>query len=69
MTCVLPFVDFRENTEQYRSYYAQDPQQPFCVRYIQPKLDAVERALPSLYRPHATHRVEQADPTRAGLVQ
>jgi peptide-methionine (S)-S-oxide reductase len=37
-TMVLPFVGFRASEPRYRNYYRTDPAQPFCRRYIDPKL-------------------------------
>jgi len=41
LTMVLPFVEFKENKEEYQNYYLKDPGKEFCVRYIEPKLDYV----------------------------
>ena len=38
ITQVLPFVDFKRNTEDLLNYYQTRPDAPFCKRYIEPKL-------------------------------
>lgn len=38
ITQVLPYVDFRLNTQQYLNYYKKDKNKPFCQTYISPKL-------------------------------
>jgi peptide-methionine (S)-S-oxide reductase len=43
ITQVLPFADFRENTEDYRDYYRKNKAGPFCKTYIDPKLTALRR--------------------------
>jgi len=42
VTLVLPFVSFKESSEQYRNYYQQGPERPFCQRYIDPKLELIK---------------------------
>jgi peptide-methionine (S)-S-oxide reductase len=41
ITKVLPFVAFRESSEQYQNYYQQGPEKPFCKHYIDPKLNRI----------------------------
>lgn len=43
LTCVMNFGAFRLNDERYLDYYRQDPQRPFCERFIAPKLDDLRR--------------------------
>jgi len=38
LTMVLPFVEFKENKEEYQNYYLKNPEKQFCTRYIEPKL-------------------------------
>jgi peptide-methionine (S)-S-oxide reductase len=38
ITRVIPFGDFRLNTDQYLNYYYKDPSKPFCNNVINPKL-------------------------------
>jgi peptide-methionine (S)-S-oxide reductase len=38
ITEVYSFNDFKESREQIRNYYGKDPQRPFCIKYIEPKL-------------------------------
>lgn len=42
-TQVVPFVDFLPSQERYQNYYRNDPNRPFCRRYIDPKLDLIRR--------------------------
>lgn len=42
-TQVLVLREFRFSDERFRSYYASDPERPFCRRYIDPKLDIIRR--------------------------
>ena len=37
VTTALPFVEFKENEEQYRNYYSKHKGNEFCDRYIEPK--------------------------------
>jgi peptide-methionine (S)-S-oxide reductase len=38
ITKVLPFVAFKENSEQYQNYYLKNSENQFCQTYIEPKL-------------------------------
>ena len=38
ITEVLPFREFKGNTENYLNYYYSDPAKPFCQNIINPKL-------------------------------
>jgi len=38
VTKVLRFCDFKLNREESLNYYFNDPEKPFCERYINPKL-------------------------------
>ncbi len=38
ITLVLPFQQFKINSEQYRNYYFKDPKKPFCENIVNPKL-------------------------------
>ena len=38
ITVVIPFIDFKLNTEDYLSYYYSNPQKPFCEIVVGPKL-------------------------------
>lgn len=42
ITQILPFSDFKINTETYQEYYLKNPDKPFCQRYIKPKLSLLE---------------------------
>lgn len=39
ITRVLPFSGFRHSDKRYQSYYRNNRGNPFCQRYIDPKLD------------------------------
>ena len=43
ITKVLPFFAFRESSEQYKNYYEQGPEKPFCKLYIDPKLNRIRK--------------------------
>ena len=38
ITQVLEFKDFKPSTAEFQNYYQQNPQKPFCEKYIHPKL-------------------------------
>ncbi len=38
ITLVLPFQQFKINSEQYRNYYFKNPKKPFCENIVNPKL-------------------------------
>ena len=38
ITQILEFKDFKPSTEEFQNYYQQNPQKPFCEKYINPKL-------------------------------
>lgn len=38
VTQVLPFVAFKPSLPEHQDYYRTDPDRPFCVRFITPKL-------------------------------
>ena len=40
VTKVLPLIEFKSN-KQYQNYYYNDPNRPFCQRYISPKLELI----------------------------
>ena len=46
VTRVLPFRDFQPSDKQYHNYYLQNPQKPFCVTYITPKLQKLSDRFP-----------------------
>jgi len=43
VTEVLETVVFKPSAESYTDYYATNPERPFCVTYIEPKLDKLQR--------------------------
>ncbi|WP_394749040.1 peptide-methionine (S)-S-oxide reductase [Spongiimicrobium salis] len=43
ITEVLDFKAFKPSEEQFQNYYAQNPQKPFCERYIAPKLHLLQK--------------------------
>jgi peptide-methionine (S)-S-oxide reductase len=50
-TRVLALRDFKWSDERFRNYYANDPERPFCRRYIDPKLDIIRRDFAGLLAP------------------
>lgn len=42
-TLVLPFIGFRPSDARFQNYYRNDPDRPFCRRYIDPKLEYIRR--------------------------
>lgn len=48
ITKVLPFSAFRCSPAQYQNYYQQEPDKPFCKRYISPKLNLLLKKYSSL---------------------
>jgi peptide-methionine (S)-S-oxide reductase len=38
ITLVLPFIQFKESRESIQNYYYNNPEKPFCQRFIDPKL-------------------------------
>ncbi|MBY6190429.1 peptide-methionine (S)-S-oxide reductase [Microbulbifer agarilyticus] len=43
ITEVLPCHAFRSSDPQHTNYYSSDPQRPFCQKYIEPKLQLLQR--------------------------
>jgi peptide-methionine (S)-S-oxide reductase len=44
ITRIIPFGQFRLNTEEYLDYYYRDPSKPFCENIVNPKLrDLIRR--------------------------
>lgn len=39
VTEILPFKSFKGSREQIRNYYFNNPEKPFCERFINPKLE------------------------------
>jgi len=39
ITKVYPFFEFKESREEIQNYYIKNPEKPFCVRFINPKLE------------------------------
>ncbi|AXT56317.1 peptide-methionine (S)-S-oxide reductase [Aquimarina sp. MMG015] len=39
ITKVLKFNSFKPSRTELTNYYKKDPKKPFCIRYIQPKLE------------------------------
>lgn len=48
VTGVYPFVSFKPSLPEHQDYYRTDPERPFCVRFITPKLKALRKSKPSL---------------------
>lgn len=45
ITLLLPFVEFKESRESIQNYYETRPEAPFCKRYIEPKLEILNKLL------------------------
>ena len=43
VTSVLSFAGFKPSDTRFHNYYANNSSRPFCVRYIDPKLDLIRR--------------------------
>ncbi|KQC33178.1 peptide methionine sulfoxide reductase [Nonlabens sp. YIK11] len=43
ITQILPFADFKASRESIQDYYRTRPDAPFCVKYIEPKLEIVRK--------------------------
>ena len=43
VTQVLSIVDFKRSSDSYMDYYATNPDRPFCITYIEPKLALLRR--------------------------
>ena len=41
VTMVLPYVDFKLNSEEFLHYYQTRPEAPFCQAHIKPKLQKI----------------------------
>lgn len=43
ITKVLPFRKFEPSVKKFHNYYINDPDKPFCRRYIEPKLEIIRK--------------------------
>jgi peptide-methionine (S)-S-oxide reductase len=48
ITKVYPYVAFKPSLPEHQDYYRTDPERPFCVRFIAPKLKALRERRPGL---------------------
>lgn len=48
VTKVYPYVAFKPSLPEHQDYYRTDPERPFCVRFIAPKLKALREKRPNL---------------------
>ena len=51
ITQVLPFGAFRANADRYLHYHAQNPDRPFCQRFIAPKLALIHERFAANSKP------------------
>lgn len=51
ITTVVPFRAFKPSAEEFKNYYAKDPDKPFCKRYIAPKLNLILRQFSADVKP------------------
>ncbi len=49
VTRVYPFAAFKPSLPEHQDYYRTDPDRPFCVRFIAPKLAALRKGRPGLF--------------------
>lgn len=49
ITVVLPFKNFKSNTEEQHNYYQKNKEGGFCERYISPKLKIIEAEFVEYY--------------------
>jgi len=45
VTRVYPYAAFKPSPPEHQDYYRTDPERPFCVRFIRPKLAGLRREL------------------------
>ncbi|MGY8910782.1 MAG: peptide-methionine (S)-S-oxide reductase, partial [Flavobacteriales bacterium] len=43
ITQILEFKNFKPSTDEFQNYYQQNPEKPFCKKYIHPKLAILKR--------------------------
>lgn len=43
ITKALPLVTFKLNDESFLDYFKRNPKAPFCTRYIDPKLEKLQK--------------------------
>lgn len=43
VTKVLALVEFKYSSDDYINYYATNPERPFCVNWIEPKLHCIKK--------------------------
>ncbi len=51
VTSTFSLVGFKASEDRYRDYYASNPDKPFCVTYIEPKLAMLKRNYSSSLKP------------------
>lgn len=59
VTQVLEAAKFKRSSESYTDYYATNPERPFCVTYIEPKLALLRRE----YNSFLKSKFKQAEDT------
>ncbi len=50
ITKVLPMITFTLNDASFLEYYKRNPDAPFCTRYIEPKLEKLQKQYTSLIK-------------------
>lgn len=48
VTRVYPFADFKPSLPEHQDYFRTDPERPFCVRFIAPKLEQLQKRRPGI---------------------
>ncbi|MCZ4408458.1 peptide-methionine (S)-S-oxide reductase [Cryomorphaceae bacterium 1068] len=60
ITEVLYFKDFRLNSEEYRDYYHNNPEKPFCQKFIEPKLNRLLEKYSSSFKRKRTAQLDSS---------
>jgi len=56
ITQILEFKKFKPSTAEFQNYYQQNPQKPFCEKYINPKLTfLLEKFSNKVYHSKVSH--------------
>lgn len=58
VTRVMTLAEFKASDEQFRNYYANGPERPFCKTYIDPKLALLRKQFAAALKPE---RLEAAE--------
>ena len=70
VTQILPFKKFKASREAIQDYYRKNPEAPFCKRYIEPKLELLEKKYLSVFPnkiSHEEHKANKRKTTKRGI--